>query len=250
MLRVIREITPNYILGENVPGILRIAARDVVEDLEREGYNVAVFDYEAAAVGAPHRRERIAFVANRVGNLAHSNSTRLQGRDSTELSECASERTVRESCAYVSDTYGFGCKSQQYQFDIRERWLSSQQSGGTISDTDNRSGAVRRDRQLSAVEKNGRTGTDNRARAEEYVARQRRAVESRLGDGVNGLSGWMAECRRRWADGSWEYGIPRLAQKIPHRVDKLKCLGNAVVPAQFYPIFKAIYDIEVQNVIS
>ena len=58
MLRVIRELAPGWVLGENVPGILRIAAGDVVADLEREGYDVAVFDFEAAAVGALHRRER------------------------------------------------------------------------------------------------------------------------------------------------------------------------------------------------
>ena len=65
MLRVIRELAPRWVIGENVPGILRIAAGDVVSDLERERYDVAVFDFEAAAVGALHRRERIAFVANR-----------------------------------------------------------------------------------------------------------------------------------------------------------------------------------------
>ena len=67
MLRVIREFAPRWVVGENVPGILRIAAADVVQDLEREGYHVVVFDFEAAAVGAPHRRERVAFVANRDG---------------------------------------------------------------------------------------------------------------------------------------------------------------------------------------
>jgi len=72
MLRVIRELAPGWVLGENVPGILRIAAGDVVADLEREGYDVAVFDFEAAAVGAIHRRERVAFVA-------HSGSHRLEG---------------------------------------------------------------------------------------------------------------------------------------------------------------------------
>lgn len=67
MLRVIRELAPRWVVGENVPGILQIAAADVVQDLEREGYHVVVFDFEAAAVGAPHRRERVAFVANRDG---------------------------------------------------------------------------------------------------------------------------------------------------------------------------------------
>ena len=66
MCRVIRELRPNFVIGENVPGILRIAAADVVEDLEREGYRTVVFDFEAAAIGAFHRRERIFFVAERI----------------------------------------------------------------------------------------------------------------------------------------------------------------------------------------
>ncbi|MGI5885414.1 MAG: DNA cytosine methyltransferase, partial [Candidatus Spyradocola sp.] len=67
MSRVIRELAPRWVVGENVPGILRIAAADVIKDLERAGYHAVVFDFEAAAVGAPHRRERIAFVAHRDG---------------------------------------------------------------------------------------------------------------------------------------------------------------------------------------
>jgi site-specific DNA-cytosine methylase len=58
MLRVIREFEPHCVVGENVPGIIGIAARQVVEDLERAGYHVVVFNFEAAAVGAWHRRAR------------------------------------------------------------------------------------------------------------------------------------------------------------------------------------------------
>jgi len=64
MLRVIRELKPRWVLGENVPGILRIAGDTVCQDLEREGYDIGIFNFEAVAIGAGHRRERVFFVAN------------------------------------------------------------------------------------------------------------------------------------------------------------------------------------------
>ena len=50
-----------------------------------------------------------------------------------------------------------------------------------------------------------------------------------------------------WESGAWESGIERIASGIPSRVDRLKCLGNAVVPQQFHPIFQAIADLEVSQ---
>lgn len=83
MLRVIREIRPNCVVGENVPGILKIAARQVVEDLEREGYNAIVFNFEAAAVGAWHRRSRFFFVGIAEGRLtSDAESERSEGQPS------------------------------------------------------------------------------------------------------------------------------------------------------------------------
>lgn len=69
MLRAIREIQPRYIVGENVRGLTNwnggLVFDQVQADLEAEGYEVLPFLLPACAVNAPHRRDRIWFVANR-----------------------------------------------------------------------------------------------------------------------------------------------------------------------------------------
>lgn len=47
-----------------------------------------------------------------------------------------------------------------------------------------------------------------------------------------------------WENWLPEPGVGRVANGIPDRVDRIKCLGNAVVPQQFYPFFEAIARIE------
>ena len=67
MLRAIREIKPKYIVGENVFGLLNwnggMVFDEVHSDLESEGYEVQAVVIPAAAVNAPHGRDRVWFVA-------------------------------------------------------------------------------------------------------------------------------------------------------------------------------------------
>jgi DNA (cytosine-5)-methyltransferase 1 len=68
MLRAIREIKPRFIVGENVSGLVNWNAGmvfdEVQADLEAEGYKITPFLIPASSVGAPHKRERIWFIAD------------------------------------------------------------------------------------------------------------------------------------------------------------------------------------------
>ena len=75
MLRAIREISPSFVVGENVRGLTiwngGLVFDEVCAELESYGYSVAPVIIPACGVNAPHRRERVWFVA-----YSHSNARR------------------------------------------------------------------------------------------------------------------------------------------------------------------------------
>jgi DNA (cytosine-5)-methyltransferase 1 len=75
MLRVIREVQPDYVVAENVFGILNLDGGVVFEkvciDLETSGYEVQTYVLQACSVNAPHRRDRVWFVAYRNSDGQH-----------------------------------------------------------------------------------------------------------------------------------------------------------------------------------
>jgi DNA (cytosine-5)-methyltransferase 1 len=67
MLDVIRAVRPRWVVGENVRGLVNwnggMVFEEVCADLEDSGYSVQPYLLPAGGVGAPHRRDRIWFVA-------------------------------------------------------------------------------------------------------------------------------------------------------------------------------------------
>jgi site-specific DNA-cytosine methylase len=64
MLRVIQELQPAWVIGENVPGILNLALDEVLASLENAEYEAQSFVIPAASVNAWHKRERVCIVAH------------------------------------------------------------------------------------------------------------------------------------------------------------------------------------------
>ena len=92
MLRAIREIQPRWVLGENVLGLVNwsggLVFEEVQADLEAEGYEVQPYVLPAAAVNAPHRRDRVWFVAystNSDNGSGSKDTIPARGKESDEL---------------------------------------------------------------------------------------------------------------------------------------------------------------------
>ena len=64
MLRVIREVAPRWVIGENVSGIIPMELDKVLSDLEGEGYTCWTLVLPACAVDAHHRRDRVWVLAH------------------------------------------------------------------------------------------------------------------------------------------------------------------------------------------
>ena len=81
MFRVIQNVEPDWVIAENVRGLVTwndgMVLEQVCADLESEDYEVQPFIIPACAVNAPHRRDRIWIIAN----CANSRVKGLQKRE-------------------------------------------------------------------------------------------------------------------------------------------------------------------------
>ena len=208
MLRVISELKPTWVLGENVPGIINMALDTVLSDLENTGYTGQAFVVPACGVDAPHKRERVAIVA--YANGKQLGQHRTQGHSEKD----AGERS----------DHGGGANEPP----IREL-------GKDESSTDRMADGVH-DGVYEAPPDTNCNG-----------------LQGRMSKTVSG-GGVLQTCSERatgihspWASWPDEPGVDRVAYGIPNRVDRIRSLGNAVVPQQFYIFFKLIADIENQR---
>ncbi len=111
MLRAIKEIQPRWIIGENVRGLVSwnggMVFDEVYADLESQGYEVVSFLIPAVAVNAPHRRDRVWFVAYTCSNrLKEARKFAIDAKQNF-ISGCILQERIASD---ASNTEGIGQK--------------------------------------------------------------------------------------------------------------------------------------------
>jgi len=204
MLRVIQTARPTWVLGENVPGIIGLALDGVLSDLEDSGYAVEAVCIPACGVDAKHRRERVWI-------LAHTESGEDHGRERRNLAE---KEGRREGGDDAFDACG--------------------------QDVANAGGTRQQERDVATVS----NGT-------KYCSGRRdEMVRHSAGEGLPEWAGGEVEQPspitefERPSGREIERDFRGVAHGVSKRVDRLKGLGNAIVPQVAFQILKIIMKIE------
>lgn len=109
MRRVIQEVSPRWVVGENVRGLLSwnggLVFEQVCADLETIGYQVQSFIIPACGVDAPHRRDRLWIVAHRAD--AGVESVQFERKDAVH-GLAATTHTDQFGCQWDGQTWNGG----------------------------------------------------------------------------------------------------------------------------------------------
>ena len=226
MFRLVKECKPTWVIGENVSGHIKLGLDTVLEDLESEGYSTRAFSISASSVGANHKRERVWIV----GHSQHNGS---------------SSSTKSRSFKETSDN------NQEGKNEAGELAGAGRSNGGADVEDTRR---TLRQRSLFEREDANETGQEDADQFERSSSPSGNGIPNTNGSGLQGLGserklresqeertfGW-----ERW----WELepDVGRVAHGVSKRVDRLKGLGNSLVPAIPFIIGNSILETEENN---
>ena len=183
--RLVKELRPTWVIGENVSGHIKLGLDTVIKDLESEDYSVRPFSISASSIGANHQRERIWI-------LAHSR---------------------------------------------RSQWPRAEQRGENENET--------RQENANQFERSSSTSEVDVANTNDERLQRQWQSRNQFTPRFNSSRESSEEGQRTVGQGWWESepNMGRVAHGIPKRVDRLKSLGNSLVPQIPYYIGKTILEV-------
>ena len=220
MCRVIREVQPRWVVGENVRGLIGwnggMVFDEVQADLEAEGYEVTSYVLPACAVGAPHRRDRVWFVAYAHDKGGSDGPREVQGKDGEVRQRDDRAEPCHASGRNASDTNSGILEGSEK---VGRYGLNVEREGipGNASDTKVPRGEGQRFKGPGQVQSDGRGGKNMETTWEKFPT-------------VPPVCGG-------------DDGLPKELDGLTFpkwRRESIKAYGNAIVPQVALQIFKAI----------
>ena len=207
----ISELRPRYAILENVRGHVSLGLSTVLGEMASIGYNAEWQIVSAASVGAPHRRDRVIIVAYPCEQFEHGRG-HFNGQSAPRQRQAIQEPSSGSN-SLSTDTIGqlANTNSERHlhghsQIFTADRWINAlgyiAAGSPDVANTDAWE-TSRRLRGVSTDTGQVREQRDNPRGEESHASRQWWAIEPELG---------------------------RVANGVPNRVDRLRGLGNAVVP--------------------
>lgn len=323
MLRVIKELKPTWVLGENVDGITNmgqpicepgVESKTVIrseeedfyeavytqqeimqlhqirEDLKSIGYESQPIAIPACAVGTPHRRMRIFIVAHYGRSLRQGSEFRRT--NAVEIEQQNANIAKRPSETQSGADVGYTEHNGQLTSKVTGQLTGTGRPGSDENVAYPNGDGLQGNKHDTGNSSKTGAGINSRSQIiRRNTEASERSTEPGLGGNINGITGWMDGIRwpaglggsRMWptptvsdiftsnlkstqqkqgsmhsvtlpqAVNMWpagrgqpqyEWEPPRVAVGVKNRGERLKCLGNMVVPWQVYPILKFIYEIE------
>ena len=222
MFNAICLLRPRYALMENVRGHLSMGFGDVLGDLASIGFDAEWQVIPAAAVGAPHKRDRVFIVAypNNRRDRTPECDVKQSGSSGKQKRQIFAQHGIGGRGAEMADTKG-------EQSDVGQRGNDKTQS------------------RKQGLQTQVRTGNTNVAYAESSTRRDAQPY------GLQTVFGQTTEFRKSGCTsrtiGDWwkvEPSVGRVANGVSNRVDRLRGLGNAVVPQVAEHIGRIIMSME------
>ena len=257
IFRIVTQKRPTWCVFENVYGHIAMGLDEVLADLESEGYATRTFVVPACGVNAPHKRDRLWIVGyaehdgsstskirgSNAQDARGSSQGQIQAKQSSGASGREDDGSLHQDMA-DTQSIGRGGRNSSERGAGERNVQSEEQGRSSVGRETERRGEPRRenvaDTTILGLQEHGHGKPDEFVHVSENVAdtsgkgsqgrlsgRSGSERQSFMGQSGRGSSTYGQSGEDWWAV---EPNVRRVAHGIPKRVDRIKGLGNAIVP--------------------